>query len=120
MISLQTGLPLAAAKADGGGAGGAMMQLLLLFGAMYMIFWVLVIRPQRKQQRQRREMLSDLKKNDRVLTSGGIFGTITQVREGDVTLKIDDNVRVRLAKSAVTEVIRPERADAQKGKERKR
>ncbi|MBN1417288.1 MAG: preprotein translocase subunit YajC [Planctomycetes bacterium] len=89
------------------------MQLLPLFVIMYLIFWLLVIRPQRKQQRARQEMLSNLKKNDKVLTSGGIIGTILQIRDNEVTLKIDDSCRVRLLRSAVTDVIR-DRAEGDK------
>jgi len=114
MDRLAGALSMFAADGSSPNPWGGLIQLLPLFVMMYLIFWFLVIRPQRKQQRVRQEMLANLKKNDKVLTSGGIVGTILQVRETEVTLKIDDNCRVRLLRSAVTDVIRDKAEDEKK------
>jgi len=68
---------------------------------IFIIFYFLLIRPQKKQQDEHRKMVSSLKKNDEVITSGGIHGTIVNVKEHTVTLKVDDNVKVEVQKSSV-------------------
>jgi len=78
---------------------------LLLIG---LIFYFIVIRPQRRQQKEKQQMIASLQKNDRVLTQGGIFGTVTALGETEVTLKIDDsnNTKIKLARSAIAGVIK--------------
>ena len=71
---------------------------ILLIGA---IFWFIVIAPERKQRREREEMLAGLKKGDEVLTTGGMLGKITQIQDGVVTLQIADGVRVRMLRSSI-------------------
>ncbi|MFC1707489.1 preprotein translocase subunit YajC [Planctomycetota bacterium] len=80
---------------------------LVMFGLMFAIFYFLVIRPQKRRESERQDMLSRLKKNDRVLTQGGIYGIVSTVHDNDVTLKIDleKNVRVRVSRSAVAEIL---------------
>ena len=84
-----------------GGPGAVLIQLapiVLVLG----IFFFLVIRPQQRERRRREEMLASLKKGDRVITSGGIIGTIMGLGDQTVTLKIGDSVRVECLRSAVT------------------
>ena len=78
---------------------------MLLFFA---VFYVMMFRSRSKQQQRFQQLLSSLKRNDRVVTIGGIFGTVVDVRDKDVTLKIDEtsNVKVRVEKAAIKEVIR--------------
>ncbi len=85
--------------------GGMFASMLLPFLIIFLAFYFLIIRPQRKQEQERRKMLANLQKNDYVLTSGGIYGTIVQVKDDEITFKIDENVKVKLAKSAVVSVI---------------
>ena len=84
------------------GAGGALFQFLpfiLIFG----IFYFLVILPQQRQRRKVQDMLSNLKTGDRVITSGGIYGTIVGFRDLNVVqLQIANQVRIDVAKTAVT------------------
>jgi preprotein translocase subunit YajC len=85
---------------------GGIINTVVMFAGIIGIMWFLVIRPQKKQQKERQNMLASLKKNDRVLTTGGIFGTVMNVKEDEVVVRIDDssNVRVRMARSAVAEI----------------
>jgi preprotein translocase subunit YajC len=89
--------------------GGGLPQLLIMVGFMFAIFYFIVIRPQRARERQRLEMLSKIKKNDHVLTSGGIYGTVMNVKDDEVSLRIDDgnNVRVRVTRSSIVGVVGP-------------
>lgn len=78
---------------------------LLLLGAMFFIFYFVLIKPQQKRVKQHQEMIKALKKGDKVVTSGGLIGSIVKF-EGDeiVVLEVAQAVRVRVAKSAISEV----------------
>src|SRR5713101_5366373 len=78
---------------------------MLPIAAIFLVFYFLVIAPANKQRRKTQSMLSSLKKGDRVVTSGGIYGTVQGVEAEVVYLKIADNVKVKLARSAVTGIV---------------
>ncbi|OGQ21300.1 MAG: preprotein translocase subunit YajC [Deltaproteobacteria bacterium RIFCSPLOWO2_02_FULL_44_10] len=79
----------------------SLMPLLLIFG----IFYFLLIRPQQKQQKKHREMLGALKKGDKVITRGGVYGTVFGITENQVTLEIADNVRIQCTRDAIATII---------------
>ncbi|HET6284463.1 MAG TPA: preprotein translocase subunit YajC [Polyangia bacterium] len=84
-----------------GGGGGAIMQLaplILIFG----VFWLLVIRPQSKKAKQHQQMLLELKKGEDVVTQGGIIGRITGIKDTELTLQVQEGVRLRVLRSAIT------------------
>jgi preprotein translocase subunit YajC len=74
-----------------------LMPVILIF----VIFYFLLLRPQKKAQDQHKKMINSLKKNDEVITSGGIHGTIVNVKDHTVILKVDDNVKVEIQKNAI-------------------
>ncbi len=87
---------------------------LLQFAPMFLIFalfYVLMIVPSRKRQKALQQLLENLKKGDRVVTNGGLYGEVVAVTGATVVLKVADNVRVRVAKSAITGL----EPDAEKG-----
>jgi len=86
------------------GATAAVVQFLPIV-AIGLIFYFLVIAPANKQRRKTQEMLSALKKGDRVITNGGIYGTIQGVEPEAVYLKIAENVKVKVARSAISGVV---------------
>lgn len=90
-------------------------SMLLPFLIIFIAFYFLLIRPQKKQEQQRKKMLDNLQKNDYVLTSGGIYGTISQIKDDEVTLKVDDNVKIKIARSAIVNII----SKARSGEENK-
>lgn len=92
----------------GGNSTAAFLVQVLPIAAIFLVFYFLVIAPANKQKRKTQEMLNSLKKGDRVVTSGGIYGTIQGVEPEVVFLKIADNVRVKVARSAVTGLLGPE------------
>lgn len=73
------------------------LPIIMIFG----IFYFLLIRPQQKRQKEHAATLSKLKKNDEVVTSGGIHGTIVNVKDKSVVLRVDDNVKIEVQKSAI-------------------
>lgn len=85
-----------------GGAGGfaGFVPLILMFA----IFYFLLIRPQQKKAKEHREMVGNLKKGDRIVTSGGIHGRITAVDEAVLTVEISDRVRVKVNRGNVSGV----------------
>ena len=90
------------------GAGGAVSQFLILFAPLFAIWYFLVIRPQQQQRRKLQAMLANLKTGDRVVTSGGIYGTIVSFRNGVVQLQIANQVRVDVSRSAITGMVTEE------------
>jgi len=87
--------------------GGESTSLFVMLGLMFLIMYMLVIRPQRKREKERQAMIAAVKKNDRILTSGGIIGTVTNAKDDDVTIRIDDdkNVRIRINRNYITSVL---------------
>jgi len=75
-----------------------LMPIILIF----VVFYFLLIRPQKKTQDEHKKMIASLKKNDEVITAGGIHGTITNVKDHTVTLKVDDNVKIEVQKSGIS------------------
>jgi preprotein translocase subunit YajC len=92
----------------GGGEGGAggftgFIPLILMF----VIFYFLLIRPQQKRSKEHRQMVSNLKKGDRIITSGGIHGRITGMDDTTLTVEIADKVRVKVARGNVSGLVQP-------------
>ena len=91
--------------ATGGGGGPSQLPLLFVILATFAIFYFILIRPQQKKQKQLQKMIEALKKGDRVMTNGGIFGTVAGFKDNIVILKIDDNTKIEVIKNAVASVV---------------
>ena len=97
-------IDIAYAQAPGGGeAGGPLMMVVqfLPFLLVFVIFYFLLIRPQSKKQQQLQKLIEGLKRGDRVLTSGGMFGEVLDLKEKSLILKVADNVKVEFTKQSV-------------------
>jgi preprotein translocase subunit YajC len=88
---------------DQGGTG--LVANLILFGSIIAIFYFMIIRPQQKRAKERQSMLDAVKKGDKVLTSGGIYGTVAGMDEKSMLIQIADNVKVKMDRSAIASVI---------------
>ena len=97
------------APAPGAGQGSDPLQLLIPIVGIAILFYFMLIRPQRREQAKREAMLSALKKNDRVVTIGGIMGSVANISSDgqEVTLKVDDNTRIRFIRSSIQRVVAP-------------
>jgi preprotein translocase subunit YajC len=99
--------PSAAPGGMGGGLGGFIVPMALIFVMMYFV----MIRPQKKRQQEQQRLMSALKTGDRVVTNAGIHGLISNVKDSTVIVKVADNVKIEMEKSAITTVMK---ADAVK------
>jgi preprotein translocase subunit YajC len=87
------------------GGGGMGLDVMFIPIVLVFLFYLIVLRPMnRRQEQERQKLLSNLKKNDKVLTTAGIYGTVVSVsdKEDEVVVKVDDNVRLKMVKSAIT------------------
>ena len=95
----------------GPGAGGPSQMLSFLpLVLVFIIFYFLLIRPQQKKTKQHQEMLTKLKKNDEVMTSGGIYGKVMSLADNVVTLEVAPNVRIRVSRPNISAVVTGEKA----------
>lgn len=99
---------LQTAAASATAPAGQMGSLVFTIVAMILIFYFFLIRPQKKQEKETKKMLDALKKGDRIVTIGGIYGTIFNVTESTVVIKVDDNTKIEFSKTAVSRVIADE------------
>src|SRR3989338_6135555 len=82
------------------------MTMLFPFAMMFVIFYLMVFRPQAKERRAHQQMLKNLKKHDEVTTAGGILGTVLNVKPDTVTLRVDDNVKVEVEKASIARLLK--------------
>ena len=80
------------------GAGGTFWIMIIL---MFVVMWAFMIRPQRKQQKELEKFRNELKKGDKVVTAGGIYGTVDEIKERSVLIKVDGDVKLRVDKNSI-------------------
>jgi preprotein translocase subunit YajC len=97
IVFAMTGAPKDAGDAGPGALFSSFLPLILIFA----IFYFLLIRPQSKKAKDHKKMLEDLKKGDKILTSGGIYGLIESIEGDTVAVKIAENVRIKVSRSAI-------------------
>jgi len=96
---------LAPAPGGGGGNGGGILSVLPLMIGMFAIMYFLIIRPQQKQRRERESLLRAIKKGDRVVTTGGLYGTVVGLSEHTVTLKVADQVKLDFERGSIGRIV---------------
>ena len=98
-------MPLLQGTAPGGfGSFGFLIPMLLVF----VIFYFLLIRPQKKEQQKTEKMISQLQKGDKIITIGGIHGVVSSTKEKTIIIKVDDNCKIEINRSAVGAVLKDE------------
>jgi preprotein translocase subunit YajC len=98
--------------AQGAPQEGSIMQLLVPMALMMVIAYVIMIRPQRRKQREHEERVKRVKAGDRIVTNGGIHGTISAVKDHTFMMKIADNVKLEIEKSNITRILSSEEVEA--------
>lgn len=91
---------LQAAPAGQAPAGGGSMLWVMII-AMFVIMWFFMIRPQRKQQKELEKFRNSLKRGDKVVTAGGIYGTVDEIKDRTVLIKVDGDVKLRVDKNSL-------------------
>ena len=86
----------AAPAAQGGG-----LSMWIMLALIFVVMWFFMIRPQRKQQKELQNFRDSLKKGDKVVTIGGIYGTVDEIKEGTVLIIVDRDVKIRVSKNAL-------------------
>jgi preprotein translocase subunit YajC len=104
LVNIAYAMGLGGSKAGEGASGIASLIPIIL---MFVIFYFLLIRPQQKKAKEHREMVGQLKKGDRIITSGGLHGRVTAVSDTTMTVEIADKVRVKIARGNVAQVLQP-------------
>ena len=94
-------LSIPGGSGGGGSAIAGFLPIILMFG----VFWFLIIRPQKKQADQRKAMIQAIKRGDKIVTNGGLFATVRDVKGDRVVATIAENVKVEIAKSSVSAVV---------------
>ena len=90
---------------QGGEGGGGLISTLIMFGAIFLIFYFMIIRPQQKRAKEKAILLANLEKGDKVVTNGGIYGVISGLEEKTALLQVSDNVKIKIDRSAITTVL---------------
>lgn len=99
---LQAAAPAASGSAAAPGAGGSSLSFWIMIIAMFVIMWLFMIRPQqRKQQKELEKFRSELKRGDKVVTAGGIYGTVDEIKDKTVLIKVDGEVKLRVDKNSL-------------------
>jgi len=83
------------------GGSGSLISMLVMFGAVILIMYFLMIRPQQKRQKEHQKMLENLKRGDKVVTTAGIHGTITDIDGSSMVLQVSENVKITFEKSSI-------------------
>lgn len=97
---------LAMAPQGGDAGGGSLISTLIMFGAIFAIFYFMIIRPQQKRAKEREKLLANIEKGDKIITSGGVHATIVGIEEKTVLIEIAPNVKVKIERSAIGSVIK--------------
>jgi preprotein translocase subunit YajC len=91
------------AQGQGGNPLTMFVPMIIIFG----IFYFMLIRPQQRKEKERKEMISNVKSGERVVFSGGIYGTVTNIKDKTLVIKIAENVKIEVARGAVNQVLGP-------------
>ena len=94
-------IPLQAQASGHAAAGGSSMSFFLMLILLFAVMYFFMIRPQRKQQKELEAFRSGLKKGDKVVTTGGIYGTVDEVSDRTVLIKVDGDVKLRMDKNSI-------------------
>jgi preprotein translocase subunit YajC len=95
---------LAMAPPANGQGGGGMISTIIMFGAIFAIFYFMIIRPQQKRQKEHQKMLDSLQKGDKVVMSGGMHGTVAGIEEKTLLVDVGNNVKIKFERSAIASV----------------
>jgi len=88
-------------QGGGASAGGSGLSFLFLIVVMFVVMYFFMIRPQQKKEKQRQKMIEELKKGDKVITNSGMIGVIWGIKDNNIIVKVDEEVKIEFLKSAI-------------------
>ena len=91
---------------QGGNGGGGMFSTVIMFSLIILIFYFLILRPQQKRQKERQKLLESVQKGDKIVTVGGMHGTVVGLEEKTVLVQVAENVKLKFERTAVSSVTR--------------
>ena len=91
---------------QGGNGGGGMFSTVIMFSLIILIFYFLILRPQQKRQKERTKLLEGVQKGDKIVTVGGMHGTVVGLEEKTVLVQVAENVKLKFERTAVSSVTR--------------
>lgn len=103
---------LAMAPTGGEAGGGSMVSTLIMFGAIFAIFYFMIIRPQQKKTKEREALLGALKKGDKIVTNGGMHGSIAGLDEKTCLVDFGNNIKIKFDRSAISGIDNPKKEDS--------
>jgi preprotein translocase subunit YajC len=103
-------LLIAMAPPAEGQGGGGMIGTLIMFGAIFAIFYFMIIRPQQKRAKEREKLLSAVQKGDKVVLSSGLYGVVAGLEEKTVLLDVGNNVKMKFDRSAIASVLKDDKS----------
>ena len=89
-----------------GGSGGGMFSTVIMFSLIILIFYFLILRPQQKRQKDRQKLLEGVQKGDKVVTVGGMHGTVVGLEEKTLLVQVAENIKLKFERSAISSVAR--------------
>jgi len=107
---------IAMAPPQGGSGDGGLMSTIIMFALIIGIFYFLILRPQQKRQKEREKLLESVKKGDKVITGGGLHGTVSGVEEKTLLIQVSENVKMKFERSAVTTIVKESDGDQKAAK----
>lgn len=100
---------------QGGDSGGGFASTIIMFALIILIFYFMILRPQKKRQKEREQLLNSIKKGDKIITIGGVHGTVVGVEEKTVLVQVADNVKVKFERSAISTITKEGSSDQKEG-----
>ncbi len=97
---------IAMAPQQGGNPEGGLFSTLIMFALIIGIFYFLILRPQQKRQKERQKLLEAVKKGDRIVTAGGLHGTVAGLDDKTVLIEVADKVKMKFDRSAIASIVR--------------
>jgi len=97
---------IAMAPQGGEGGSGSLISTIIMFGAIFAIFYFMIIRPQQKRAKEREALLSNIEKGDKIITSGGVHATIVGLEDKTALIEIAPNVKIKIDRTAIGSVVK--------------
>lgn len=105
LLALAASQTYAMGAPQGQGQGGSPYTMIFMVGGLLVVMYFFMIKPEQRRRKEKEELLKRVAPGDKIVTTGGIYGVVRQVKENTVRLQVDDQCRIELAKAAIADVV---------------